>query len=73
MELLGPAASSYGSDKKVMVDRKGNVREAYSSGFGVRTKFVNKALGFASKCEVVPQRITGTSLMAILKSEGHDR
>ena len=56
--------------RKLWLMRKSNLSEAYSSGFGVRAKSVNKALRFVSECEVIPQRIAGTSLMAILESKG---
>ena len=36
-------------------------------GFDSRSPALNNALGILSKCEVVPQRLLGTSLMAVLQ------
>jgi cyclopropane fatty-acyl-phospholipid synthase-like methyltransferase len=38
-----------------------------STGFDSRSPWVNKSLGTLSKCEWLPQRLIGTSLMAILR------
>jgi 2-polyprenyl-3-methyl-5-hydroxy-6-metoxy-1,4-benzoquinol methylase len=53
--------------RKLWLMGKRNLREAYSSGFGVGSKSVNAALRMVSKCEVIPQRMAGTSLMAVLQ------
>lgn len=44
-------------------------RKAYSAGFDTRTPLVNELLRFISKCEVIPQKLGGTSLMAVLQRE----
>ncbi len=53
--------------RKLWLMGKQNLREAYSSGFGVRMKVMNRALRCISRCEVIPQKIAGTSLMAVLQ------
>jgi SAM-dependent methyltransferase len=44
-------------------------RKIYSAGFGMRTATVNKVMGVVSKCELIPQTLFGTSLMAVLQPE----
>jgi SAM-dependent methyltransferase len=41
--------------------------KTYSAGFDTRTAGVNNALGLLAKCEVIPQKLLGTSLMAVLQ------
>ncbi|HXX19660.1 MAG TPA: methyltransferase domain-containing protein [Candidatus Acidoferrum sp.] len=41
-------------------------RRIVNSGFGSRTSGINKMLGTISRCEMIPQKLFGTSLMAIL-------
>jgi SAM-dependent methyltransferase len=38
-----------------------------AAGFGARNTLLNQLLGFISKCEPIPQKILGTSLMAVLR------
>ncbi len=38
-----------------------------TSGFDSRTPGINNALGLLAKCEVIPQKLLGTSLMAVLQ------
>jgi len=38
-----------------------------SSGFDSRSRPINSLLGLASQCEMIPQKLLGTSLMAILE------
>jgi SAM-dependent methyltransferase len=38
------------------------------SGFDPRSRAINKLLGLASRCEPIPQRLLGTSLMAVLQA-----
>ncbi len=40
-----------------------------SVGIDSRTPSLNKALGILSRCEMIPQKLMGTSLMAILQTE----
>lgn len=42
-------------------------------GFDTRTPGINNVLGLLAKCEVIPQKVLGTSLMAVLHREtrGH--
>jgi SAM-dependent methyltransferase len=44
-----------------------NKREVISSGFEPSSRAINLMLGLACRCEVIPQRLMGTSLMAILE------
>lgn len=46
-------------------------RKAYSAGFDSRSTAVNKMMGLLSQCEVIPQRILGTSLMAVVQESGN--
>jgi 2-polyprenyl-3-methyl-5-hydroxy-6-metoxy-1,4-benzoquinol methylase len=46
---------------------KRNNDEVISSGFDSRSTAVNNLLRLISRCEVVPQKVSGTSLMAILE------
>jgi 2-polyprenyl-3-methyl-5-hydroxy-6-metoxy-1,4-benzoquinol methylase len=55
--------------RKLWLMGKRDLAKAYSAGFGPRAKSVNEILRFVSKCEVIPQKIAGTSLMAILQAE----
>jgi SAM-dependent methyltransferase len=38
-----------------------------SSGFDSRSAAINAVLGLASRCEIIPQKLLGTSLMAVLE------
>jgi len=38
-----------------------------SAGMGSRTATINSALGALSRCEIIPQKLAGTSLMAIFE------
>jgi hypothetical protein len=42
----------------------------YSTGFDPRGSFLNRSLYYLSRCEPLPQHITGTSVMAVLESDG---
>jgi SAM-dependent methyltransferase len=57
---LRKAALSIGSASK----------DSYSAGFDSRGDLMNSALYLLSRCEVLPQRIVGTSVMAVLEAEG---
>jgi SAM-dependent methyltransferase len=39
------------------------------AGFDARTTAINKVLGVLSRCEVIPQTLLGTSLMAVFQAE----
>jgi SAM-dependent methyltransferase len=41
-----------------------------SEGFSPRTKVLNRLLSLVSRCEPIPQRILGTSIMAVLEVDG---
>jgi SAM-dependent methyltransferase len=41
-----------------------------STGFNSRNKFVDRCLRLISKCEPIPQKLMGTSLLAILQASG---
>jgi len=53
--------------RKIMLSSSGNQQQNYCSGFGVRSGLVNRVMGIVSKLEVIPQKIAGTSLMAVLE------
>jgi hypothetical protein len=40
-----------------------------SAGFDSRARWINKALGILSECEWIPQKLLGTSLMAVMERE----
>ncbi len=41
--------------------------KSYAAGFDTRTATLNKLLGSISRCELTPQKLMGTSLMAVLQ------
>ncbi len=45
-------------------------KDSYSAGFDSRGDSMNSALYLLSRCEFLPQRIAGTSVMAVLDAEG---
>ncbi len=53
--------------RKLWLRERGDLGKAYAKGFGVSAKSVNRVLRFVSKWEVIPQKLAGTSLMAILQ------
>ena len=55
--------------RKLWLMGKGDSRKAYSTGFGVRAKSINRALRLLSKWEAIPQKLLGTPLMAIVQSK----
>ena len=52
--------------KPLLMGRR-DLARAYSQGFVVQSKRGNEILGFISEWEVIPQRLSGTSLMAVLE------
>jgi 2-polyprenyl-3-methyl-5-hydroxy-6-metoxy-1,4-benzoquinol methylase len=44
--------------------------EIISAGFSPRTKTLNRLLSLVAKCEPIPQKFLGTSIMAVLEMEG---
>jgi hypothetical protein len=44
-----------------------------SAGFGSRTPAINAMLGFLSRCEPIPQKWMGTSLMAVFQARRSSR
>jgi 2-polyprenyl-3-methyl-5-hydroxy-6-metoxy-1,4-benzoquinol methylase len=44
-----------------------------SAGFDSRTPAINKTLGFVARCEPIPQKFLGTSLMAVLQARRGSR
>jgi SAM-dependent methyltransferase len=55
--------------RKFLAGRKQDERDVYASGFDSRSTFVNTALGALSRCEWIPQKWMGTSLMAVLQNK----
>jgi SAM-dependent methyltransferase len=52
--------------RKLYLSGKRNQDEIISSGFGVKSKSVNELLGLLAKFEIIPQKLVGSSLMAVL-------
>jgi SAM-dependent methyltransferase len=57
--------------RKVWLLAKQDKGEIISAGFSTRTDTMNQLLRFVSKFEPIPQRLLGTSLMAVLQFDGH--
>jgi len=55
--------------RKVLVGMKKDAAAIYSTGFDSRSTIMNGALGALSRCEWIPQKSLGTSLMAVLRRE----
>jgi 2-polyprenyl-3-methyl-5-hydroxy-6-metoxy-1,4-benzoquinol methylase len=53
--------------RKLWLPRESGNSRSYSTGFGKGSGVVNGLLRAASKLEVIPQRIIGTSLMAVVQ------
>jgi SAM-dependent methyltransferase len=53
--------------RKLSLCGKADLGKVYSAGFDSRSTAINSALGALSRCEWIPQKILGTSLMAILR------
>lgn len=53
--------------RKVWLSLHSDQSSIIRNGFDTRSPWVNRALGFLAKLEVVPQKMLGTSLMAVLK------
>jgi SAM-dependent methyltransferase len=53
--------------RKLWLWRRHDQDEIISSGFDPGSRAINAMLGFASRCELIPQRFLGTSLMAVLQ------
>jgi len=53
--------------KALLAIRRRSEEEIVSSGFDPGQKALNSALMLLARCEVVPQKLVGTSLMAVLE------
>lgn len=53
--------------RKVWLIGRSDERQIVSAGMDSRTKTINSILEALSRCEVIPQKVLGTSLMAILE------
>lgn len=53
--------------RKLWLTREHDEREIISAGFDSRSPLVNRAMWTLSKTEYIPQRLLGTSLMAVLQ------
>jgi SAM-dependent methyltransferase len=51
--------------RKLWLRGEGVQQRAYSTGFAVGGNFVNKLFGVLSHLEVIPQKVAGTSVMAV--------
>jgi SAM-dependent methyltransferase len=54
--------------RKIWLARSHGDAKAVAVGFDSRTKGINRMLGWLSHCERVPQKLLGTSVMALLRS-----
>src|SRR5208283_2640321 len=54
--------------RKLWRRRKDDLSKAYSAGFDPRSTAINRALGALSRCEWIPQKLLGTSLMAVFQA-----
>jgi SAM-dependent methyltransferase len=52
--------------RKLLLRMKQNDREIYTAGFDSRSAILNTILGLVSRCEMIPQHLAGTSVMAVL-------
>lgn len=53
--------------RKLLLLGKRDQREAISSGFGAPSTTINRLLGLTARFEMIPQKLLGTSLMAVLE------
>jgi SAM-dependent methyltransferase len=53
--------------RKLLLLGKQDERKIISQGFDARSPILNRALGLVSRCEPVPQKFLGTSVMAVLQ------
>jgi len=53
--------------RKLWLMGKHDQSKIIKAGFDVRTTTINKILGALSRCEVIPQTLLGTSLMAVFR------
>jgi SAM-dependent methyltransferase len=53
--------------RKLWLMGKHDQSKIIMTGFDSRTPGINKTLGMLSRCEAIPQRLMGTSLMAVLQ------
>jgi len=54
--------------RKLWCLRKDSLSKTYSAGFDPESTTVNGALGALSRCEWIPQKLAGTSLMAVFQA-----
>jgi hypothetical protein len=55
--------------RKVIVSMKHTEGQAYSTGFDPGGRWSNMALGLLARCEPIPQRLQGTSVMAVVENQ----
>jgi SAM-dependent methyltransferase len=55
--------------RRLWLPREKGGENSYASGFGKGSGVVNSALGIAAQFEVIPQKIAGTSLMAVVQEK----
>jgi len=55
--------------RKLWLIREHDRDKTIKTGFDSRAPWINQALGALSRCEVIPQRFLGTSLMAVVERE----
>jgi hypothetical protein len=53
--------------RKLWLSGQHDQAQTISTGFDSRTNALNKILGWTSRCEWIPQKLLGSSLMAVLR------
>jgi len=56
--------------RKVWLDGETDQDRVILKGFDARSRFVDGCMALLSKCEPIPQRLAGSSLMAVLQRKG---
>jgi SAM-dependent methyltransferase len=59
--------------RKLWLMGRKNTNNIISAGMDSRTATLNSALGALARCEIIPQKLLGTSLMAIFQPATHGR
>jgi 2-polyprenyl-3-methyl-5-hydroxy-6-metoxy-1,4-benzoquinol methylase len=54
--------------RKLWLMGRHDQKKIISAGFDSRTPVINKTLGFVARCELIPQTLLGTSLMAVFRA-----
>jgi SAM-dependent methyltransferase len=55
--------------RKIALSLRKMQKDSYTAGFDSRGKLINTGLYHLSRCEILPQRVAGTSIMAVLDAD----